>query len=80
VALRLVVEREQEIEQFEAQEYWTIQGMFDATDKTYPLQSQLSHINGKKLQKFAYTTEEDVNALLYVLRERSYEVTNVEKK
>ena len=51
VALRLVCDRELEIEQFKAQEYWTILAEL-ATAKNETFQARLVAADGKKLDKF----------------------------
>jgi len=51
VALRLVCEREAEIEAFKAREYWTILAEFK-TDSGDIFTARLTHLNGAKLDKF----------------------------
>src|SRR5205809_4987688 len=51
VALRLVCEREGEIEAFRARAYWTVEVRFIAPDGT-PFVARLTHLGGKKLDKF----------------------------
>src|SRR5881398_1392767 len=50
-ALRLIVERELEIEAFKTQEYWTIH--FDATKEKVGFTARLTHFDGEKLEPFA---------------------------
>src|SRR6184192_4966354 len=47
-ALRLIVERELEIERFKTQEYWTIH--FDATKDKVAFTARLTHFDGEKLE------------------------------
>lgn len=49
-ALRLIVEREQEIEDFIPQEYWTIEG--DLTEQSFDFKGMLVRWQGKKLNQF----------------------------
>src|SRR5213592_459667 len=51
VALRLVCDRELEIEKFVPREYWTIEADFTAPDGTL-FAARLTHVDGKKLDKF----------------------------
>src|SRR5258707_6429488 len=51
VALRLVVEREQEIEAFKTQEYWSIDT--DLAASTGNFAARLSQLDGKKLEKLS---------------------------
>ncbi|MBS0590223.1 MAG: DNA topoisomerase I, partial [Proteobacteria bacterium] len=59
-ALRMIVEREEEIEAFKAQEYWTI-----AADCAHPDQrfnARLLKLRGKKFEQFDLTNERDAHA------------------
>ncbi len=56
VALRLVCEREAEIEAFRAQEYWTVAATLDGVD-TPAFETRLTHLNGAKLDKFDLGSE-----------------------
>src|SRR5881392_1179792 len=49
-ALRLIVERELEIEKFKTQEYWTIH--FDSDKDKVAFTARLTHFNGEKLDQF----------------------------
>src|SRR3970040_1629314 len=50
-ALRLIVEREEEIERFKAREYWTIESDLAAQGKDFV--ARLTHFNGEKLEQFS---------------------------
>ena len=56
VALRLICEREAEIEAFRAQEYWTVTVSLDALE-TAAFDARLTHLRGDKLDKFDLNTE-----------------------
>ncbi len=49
-ALRMIVEREQEIEKFKAKEYWTIEA--DVSSQGQNFAAKLTHFKGKKLSQF----------------------------
>ncbi len=49
-ALRMIVEREEEIERFEAREYWTLQA--DVTSKGQNFAGKLTYFEGEKLDQF----------------------------
>jgi len=51
VALRIITDREAEIEKFVAQEYWSVLGLF-ATTTGKDFETRLTHLNGEKLEKF----------------------------
>jgi len=54
-ALRMIVEREEEIERFESREYWTIEADAAAADgkKSSPFAGKLTHFEGEKLTQFS---------------------------
>src|SRR3981081_4300392 len=61
VALRLVCERESEIEAFRPREYWTIEVEF-ATEASDRFTARLSHLAGKKLHRFDLDSEAKARA------------------
>jgi DNA topoisomerase-1 len=79
VALRIICERETEIEKFKAQEFWTIEAMF-TTAGGAQIPAHLTHLDGKKLDKFALGNEAEAQAALAILNQLSWKVASVEKK
>lgn len=80
-ALRMIVERELEIEAFKPKEYWTIEADAAADDKAF--QAKLTHFDGDKLSQFSINNEKqssDVVATLNKAADGKLLVTNVEKK
>ncbi len=80
-ALRLIVEREEEIEKFKAQEYWTIEADLEK-DKARFL-SRLTYLHGEKLQQFTITEGETANKAYEELLQAAngnLTVSKVEKK
>ena len=61
VALRLVCEREAEIETFRSQEYWSIEAQFTKLDGR-ALTARLTQLDGQKLDKLDLKTEADAQA------------------
>ncbi|AXK73399.1 DNA topoisomerase I [Lysobacter sp. TY2-98] len=58
-ALRMIVEREEEIEAFIAREYWTIEA--EATHPSQPFTAKLTKLDGKKVEQFTLTNETDAH-------------------
>ena len=79
VALRLICERESEIEAFKAKEYWTIDGFFQS-DKKEKLKAGLIHFDGKKLEKFSITKEEEAKSAVATLEKYKYFVSDIKEK
>jgi DNA topoisomerase-1 len=80
VALRLICERESEIEAFKPREYWTIEVEFQ-TPSGERFTARLTHLDGKRLDKFDIADEAAARAIAdRILRQQSYAVAAVEKK
>ena len=79
VTLRLVCERENEINKFLSQEYWNIQAeMHNSKNETFS--AILTQYDSKKLEKFDIETEEEVKKLAKQIESEQYTVSNVENK
>lgn len=79
VALRLVCDRELEIEKFVAQEYWSITAEL-ATDKSESFQARLVTAEGKKLEKFDIPNAADAERLKAALEGGRFTVNSIESK
>jgi DNA topoisomerase I len=80
VALRLICERESEIEAFKPREYWTIEVEFE-TPSGERFTARLTHLDGKRLDKFDIADEATARAAAdKILRHQNYTVAAVEKK
>ena len=80
VALRLVCEREDEIEAFKAREYWTVEAEF-VTPAGERFTARLTHLDGKRLDKFDLATEAQARAAAdKILHGERYTVRSVERK
>jgi DNA topoisomerase-1 len=55
-ALRMIVERELEIEAFKAREYWSIEA--DVSKKEQPFASRLVSYKGEKVEQFSFESED----------------------
>nr|VFK27429.1 MAG: DNA topoisomerase I [Candidatus Kentron sp. MB]VFK30642.1 MAG: DNA topoisomerase I [Candidatus Kentron sp. MB]VFK74307.1 MAG: DNA topoisomerase I [Candidatus Kentron sp. MB] len=66
-ALRMIVEREEEVEAFQSREYWTIES--DLLARAQPFVARLTHYQGEKLEQFGITTETDANTAEQALRD-----------
>ncbi|MEQ8388244.1 MAG: type I DNA topoisomerase [Alphaproteobacteria bacterium] len=79
VALRLICEREAEIESFVAREYWSIEAVFRTPDGKNVV-ARLTHLDGKKLGKFDLSNEDEATAAARIAENASFRVATVEKK
>jgi len=79
VAMRLIVDRETEINNFKKQEYWTIQAAFTTATKQQ-FTADLIKIKNQALQKFDIINNEQAQALKQDLETCVYKIAGVEKK
>ncbi|MCF7823242.1 MAG: type I DNA topoisomerase [Candidatus Marinimicrobia bacterium] len=76
VALRLICERQDEIDKFEAEEYWTIKTEVE-TERKQKFEAELQKVDGKKIKIEDELTAHD---LRHELKEAEYVIDRVEKK
>jgi DNA topoisomerase-1 len=79
VALRLICDREAEIEVFRAREYWTIEALF-LTPGGAPFTARLTHLNGKRLDQFDLNNESLALAAKAAVEAGTFTVATVERK
>ncbi len=80
VAVRLVVEREKEIENFISQEYWTVEAKFQQKKTEKEFLALLIKKDGKVLDKLAIKNKNATDKIIKDLKGVEYKVENVEKK
>ncbi|MCF2513885.1 type I DNA topoisomerase [Sphingomonas sp. G124] len=78
VALRLIVDREREIELFKSQEYWQVSANFEA-DGT-PFNARLVALDGKKLDQLSIGDRGSADAAMKVVEDGRFTVSSVETK
>ncbi|MEM9724573.1 MAG: type I DNA topoisomerase [Pseudomonadota bacterium] len=79
VALRLVVEREMEIEAFKPREYWSVTVAM-TTPSGAAFEARLARLNGEKLDKFSLGEEGAANNAVAMIEARDFSVSSVEAK
>ncbi|SFL25947.1 DNA topoisomerase I [Rhodanobacter glycinis] len=83
-ALRMIVEREEEIEAFVAREYWSVEARLQHANGDFS--ARLTRLNGKKFEQFDLTNEADAMAARAALKEAAHgrltvsEVASKERK
>ncbi|MBI2098887.1 type I DNA topoisomerase [Candidatus Uhrbacteria bacterium] len=80
VAVRLIVEREREIQKFIPEEYWSLEAVFElpATKETFP--ARLHKADGAILEKLAVKNADEAKKILKNLENTDYTIASVEKK
>jgi DNA topoisomerase I len=80
VALRLICERESEIEAFKSREYWTIEVEFK-TEAGQSFTARLTHLDGKRLERFDLDTEAKARAAAdAILRASGFTVAEIDSR
>ena len=79
VALRLVVEREMEIEQFKAEEYWKLEAQIKSADNDL-FTARLSELDGVKTDKFTLNNESTALAAEKAVKAAMLKIADVEAK
>ena len=79
VALRLITEREHEIELFKPEEFWTIASNFE-NNQSKLIKSKLSVFDGEKIEKFSFKKKSDSEKALNEIKNQSYKIADVSSK
>ena len=79
VCLRLIVEREMEIEAFNPQEYWSVKAML-ATPRGQEYEARLTVLGGDKLDKFSISNETQAELAVQAINSRDLSIKSVEAK
>lgn len=80
VAVRLIVERERDVQNFIQQEYWTIECVVHKKDDQQTFRIKLHAKDGTVLDKFSLTTEESARIIMKDVEGADYCVTDAIKK
>lgn len=78
VAVRLVAEREKEIEDFKPQEYWSIEALFEKEEKDF--KAILIKKDNKTIPKLGIENKKETNKIIKDLKKAEYKVVEIEKK
>jgi DNA topoisomerase-1 len=79
VCLRLIVEREMEIEAFRAREYWSVKAML-STPRGQEYEARLTVLAGKKLDRYDLENETQAELAVQAISSRDLTVQSVEAK
>ena len=77
VCLRLIVEREMEIEAFKTREYWSIKATF-STPRSEEYEGRLIILDGNKLDKFTLENADQAELALQAINKQVFSITSVE--
>ena len=75
VAVRLIVEKQREIDGFKPEEYWSIDAEFEKG-----FLATLNKINDKIIEKLGIKTEQDTKEIINDLKDAEYKIKDIEQK
>ena len=78
VAVRLVVEKEEEIKKFVAVEYWDVEALFKKGDQDFS--ALLNKKNGQPVEKLEIKNKQEADAILAALENAAYTIEKITKK
>ncbi|NRB04909.1 MAG: type I DNA topoisomerase [Rhodobacteraceae bacterium] len=79
VCLRLIVEREMEIEAFRAREYWSVKAIL-ASPRGQEYEARLTVLAGKKLDKYDIENQTQAEMAVQAIQSRDLSISSVEAK
>ena len=79
VALKLITEREHEIELFNPEEFWSLNIKFkDLNDNV--LLSNIYQLNGKKIEKFSFRSKNEINVAIDKIKIKKFKISDISTK
>ncbi|MDA9663381.1 type I DNA topoisomerase [Candidatus Pelagibacter sp.] len=79
VALKLITEREHEIELFNPEEFWTLSVKFNDNDKS-SLLSSITHLNNKKIEKFSFKNKAEIDKAIKEVKSKKFQINDISSK
>ena len=79
VALKLIVERENEIELFKPDEYWSVQSLFKNKENK-ELKSKITLFKSEKVNKFFFKNRDQTKSAVEEIKKHSFKISQIEKK
>ncbi len=79
VALKLITEREHEIELFNPEEFWTLSLKFQ-DEKKNSITASIYQLDGEKIEKFTFRKKEDIEKAISGLKNKKYNISDISSK
>jgi DNA topoisomerase-1 len=79
VALKLITEREHEIELFNPEEFWTLSIQFNDNDKNSLLAS-ITQLNDKKIEKFSFKNKGEIDRAINEVKSMKFQINDISSK
>ena len=79
VALKLITEREHEIELFNPEEFWTLSLKFQ-DEKKNSITASIYQLDSKKIEKFTFRKKEDIEKAISGLKNKKFNISDISSK
>jgi DNA topoisomerase-1 len=79
VALKLITEREHEIELFKPQEFWTLSVNFQDKNKNNII-ANIAQIDGEKIEKFSFKNKQEIEKAITNIKIKKFNITDISSK
>ncbi len=79
VALKLITEREHEIESFEPEEFWTLSVNFK-DQNNQKITASISQLDNNKIEKFSFKNKEEINKAIESINKKKFSITDISSK
>ncbi len=79
VALKLITEREHEIESFKPEEFWTLSIKFK-DEKNQNILASISQLDNNKVEKFTFRNKDEINKAISSINQKKFNITDISSK
>ncbi len=79
VALKLITEREHEIESFVPEEFWTLSVKFE-DEKNQNITASISQLDNNKIEKFSFKNKKEINDAILSVNKKKFNITDISSK
>ncbi len=79
VALKLITEREHEIELFKPEEFWTLSINFRDKNKS-KITASIYQLDGEKIEKFSFKNKEEIDKAISNIKTKKFNITDISSK
>ena len=79
VALKLITEREHEIESFKPEEFWTLNVKF-TDNKNQSITVSINQLDDKKIEKFSFKNKNEIDIAISNIKDKKFSITDISSK
>ncbi len=79
VALKLITEREHEIESFKPEEFWTLSVKF-VDEKKQNITASITQLDNNKIEKFSFKNKEEINKAISNIKNKKFQISDISSK